>query len=269
MRARPGSRACRRARTATCRRSTTTASIGSRPRIRDLPVVLNGGIASLEQAAEHLERLDGVMMGRAAYQEPWRLLDGRSRCCSARPRRSRRPRRPPRRSSPISSASLRAARGSTPSRATCSACSAACRARAPSAGIWRREAVKPGAGADVLAEALALVAGHRRRDCGAHRGGVIRRSSSRKPGHDASVSRSASCSGSPLAIVVGGVVTGILAGLFGIGGGAHHRAGPLRGLPRARRAGGGAHAALRRHLDRDHRADQHPLLPDPSRARAR
>jgi tRNA-dihydrouridine synthase A len=39
-----------------------------------LAVVLNGGIASPEQAAEHLTRLDGVMMGRAAYQEPWRLL---------------------------------------------------------------------------------------------------------------------------------------------------------------------------------------------------
>jgi len=39
-----------------------------------LAVVLNGGIASLDQAAAHLQRLDGVMMGRAAYQEPWRLL---------------------------------------------------------------------------------------------------------------------------------------------------------------------------------------------------
>jgi tRNA-dihydrouridine synthase A len=40
-----------------------------------LAVVLNGGIADLGQAAAHLERVDGVMMGRAAYQEPWRLLD--------------------------------------------------------------------------------------------------------------------------------------------------------------------------------------------------
>jgi tRNA-dihydrouridine synthase A len=40
----------------------------------DLPIILNGGIASIEQAAEHLKRVDGVMMGRAAYQEPWRLL---------------------------------------------------------------------------------------------------------------------------------------------------------------------------------------------------
>jgi tRNA-dihydrouridine synthase A len=39
-----------------------------------LPVVLNGGITSIEQAKAHLGRLDGVMMGRAAYQEPWRLL---------------------------------------------------------------------------------------------------------------------------------------------------------------------------------------------------
>jgi tRNA-dihydrouridine synthase A len=41
----------------------------------DLPVVINGGIASLEAAASHLDHVDGVMMGRAAYQEPWRLLE--------------------------------------------------------------------------------------------------------------------------------------------------------------------------------------------------
>src|SRR5262249_43737669 len=28
----------------------------------------------LDQAARHLDRVDGVMMGRAAYQDPWRLL---------------------------------------------------------------------------------------------------------------------------------------------------------------------------------------------------
>ena len=36
--------------------------------------MLNGGIVDLGQAAAHLRRVDGVMMGRAAYQEPWRLL---------------------------------------------------------------------------------------------------------------------------------------------------------------------------------------------------
>jgi tRNA-dihydrouridine synthase A len=40
----------------------------------DLAIVLNGGVATLEAAREHLQKLDGVMMGRAAYQEPWRLL---------------------------------------------------------------------------------------------------------------------------------------------------------------------------------------------------
>jgi tRNA-dihydrouridine synthase A len=40
----------------------------------DLDISLNGGIATVEQAATHLAHLDGVMMGRAAYQEPWRLL---------------------------------------------------------------------------------------------------------------------------------------------------------------------------------------------------
>jgi tRNA-dihydrouridine synthase A len=39
-----------------------------------LTVVLNGGIAGVEQALTHLQHVDGVMMGRAAYQEPWRLL---------------------------------------------------------------------------------------------------------------------------------------------------------------------------------------------------
>jgi len=41
----------------------------------DLVVVLNGGVSDLEQAAAHVQRVDGVMMGRAAYQEPWSLLD--------------------------------------------------------------------------------------------------------------------------------------------------------------------------------------------------
>ncbi len=40
----------------------------------DRAIVINGGIASLEQAQSQLMHVDGVMMGRAAYQEPWRLL---------------------------------------------------------------------------------------------------------------------------------------------------------------------------------------------------
>ncbi|MCA6108270.1 tRNA dihydrouridine(20/20a) synthase DusA [Bradyrhizobium cenepequi] len=40
----------------------------------DVPIIINGGIASLDEAKRHLAHVDGVMLGRAAYQEPWRLL---------------------------------------------------------------------------------------------------------------------------------------------------------------------------------------------------
>jgi tRNA-dihydrouridine synthase A len=39
-----------------------------------LAIMLNGGITELDQAVSHLSGVDGVMMGRAAYQDPWRLL---------------------------------------------------------------------------------------------------------------------------------------------------------------------------------------------------
>ena len=40
----------------------------------DLPVIINGGIADLAEAKAHLAHVDGVMLGRAAYHDPWRLL---------------------------------------------------------------------------------------------------------------------------------------------------------------------------------------------------
>jgi tRNA-dihydrouridine synthase A len=40
----------------------------------DVPIIINGGIAGLAEARQHLVHVDGVMLGRAAYQEPWRLL---------------------------------------------------------------------------------------------------------------------------------------------------------------------------------------------------
>ena len=36
----------------------------------ELTIVINGGIATLDQAEEHLRHVDGVMLGRAAYQTP-------------------------------------------------------------------------------------------------------------------------------------------------------------------------------------------------------
>jgi tRNA-dihydrouridine synthase A len=39
-----------------------------------VPIAINGGIGSLTQAAAHLDHLDGVMLGRAAYQDAGLLL---------------------------------------------------------------------------------------------------------------------------------------------------------------------------------------------------
>jgi tRNA-dihydrouridine synthase A len=39
-----------------------------------LPVAINGGIGTIAQIREHLRHVDGVMLGRAAYQEPEILL---------------------------------------------------------------------------------------------------------------------------------------------------------------------------------------------------
>ncbi|MCB1529136.1 MAG: tRNA dihydrouridine(20/20a) synthase DusA, partial [Hyphomicrobiaceae bacterium] len=39
----------------------------------ELTIVINGGIASLDEAQAHLAHVDGVMLGRAAYQTPYIL----------------------------------------------------------------------------------------------------------------------------------------------------------------------------------------------------
>ncbi|MDX2427860.1 MAG: tRNA dihydrouridine(20/20a) synthase DusA [Xanthomonadales bacterium] len=41
----------------------------------DLQVVINGGIGSLDEVKKHLEHVDGVMLGRAAYHTPWLLTE--------------------------------------------------------------------------------------------------------------------------------------------------------------------------------------------------
>src|SRR6185437_11519238 len=41
----------------------------------DLPVTLNGGIQTIEDMRRHLTHVDGVMLGRVAYQEPYRLAE--------------------------------------------------------------------------------------------------------------------------------------------------------------------------------------------------
>ncbi|MBO6784764.1 MAG: tRNA dihydrouridine(20/20a) synthase DusA [Alphaproteobacteria bacterium] len=41
----------------------------------DLHITINGGIETLDAAAGHLEHVDGVMLGRAAYQNPYLLAE--------------------------------------------------------------------------------------------------------------------------------------------------------------------------------------------------
>jgi len=121
-----------------------------------LPIVLNGGVTTVEGARNHLQKLDGVMMGRAAYQEPWRLLAVDAELFGEVP---------PFASAKAAAAALmpyierELARGSRLHSIT----------RhlhglfhaVPGARAFRRHlataAVKPGACSDVLAEALALV----------------------------------------------------------------------------------------------------------------
>jgi tRNA-dihydrouridine synthase A len=122
----------------------------------DFEIVLNGGIATLEQARAELNCVDGVMMGRAAYQEPWRLLAADVLLFGA----------------PAPFASAReAALAVIPyiERETAKGARLHAITRhvlglfraVPGARAFRRhlatEAVKPGAGAAVMADALALV----------------------------------------------------------------------------------------------------------------
>ena len=121
-----------------------------------LPIVLNGGVADIEQAGHHLDRLDGVMMGRAAYQEPWRLLAVDPMLFDA-PAPFATPKQAAAALIPYIECEL--ARG-TRLHAITRHLHGLFRA-VPGARAYRRHlataAVKPGAGSDVLIEALALV----------------------------------------------------------------------------------------------------------------
>jgi tRNA-dihydrouridine synthase A len=121
-----------------------------------LPVVLNGGVASVAEAAAHLDRLDGVMMGRAAYQEPWRLMEVDPLVFGTAA-----PLRAPKEAAQalIPYIELELGRGTRLSAITRHMLGLF--RGVPGARAFRRHlatyAVKPGAGTDVLIEALALI----------------------------------------------------------------------------------------------------------------
>ncbi len=44
-------------------------------RFPNMPIIINGGIRTLEECRRHLAHVDGVMMGRAAYEHPAMLME--------------------------------------------------------------------------------------------------------------------------------------------------------------------------------------------------
>lgn len=123
----------------------------------DLFIVLNGGVASLEEAEAHLAQVDGVMLGRAAYHTPGLLGDVDSRIFGA--------------GDPVSSVDAIARYRPYVARELARGTHLAAMTRhmlgffhgQPGARAWRRiltvEGVKPGAGLEVLDAALAEVSG--------------------------------------------------------------------------------------------------------------
>ena len=59
----------------------------------DLEIIINGGIRDLDSAEAHLGRVDGVMLGRVAYHEPYMLAGVDARFYGAAQQPSRRVRR--------------------------------------------------------------------------------------------------------------------------------------------------------------------------------
>ncbi|MGD8235150.1 MAG: tRNA dihydrouridine(20/20a) synthase DusA [Chromatiales bacterium] len=124
----------------------------------DLEIIINGGVETLDQAEGHLARVDGVMIGRAAYHNPWLLADADRRLFGAEnPVKSRA--EVVEMMIPYLEAHLRE-EGGKPSHVTRHMLGLF--NGQPGARKWRRalseNAVRKDAGAEVLTEALQLVA---------------------------------------------------------------------------------------------------------------
>lgn len=125
-----------------------------------LEVAINGGVVSLDEAAVHLERVDGAMIGRAAYAEPAMLLDADRRIFGT-------PARPMPSQHDIARAMLpyvrRMRADGVPLHRIATHMLGLFSGR-PGARAWRRmlggACHRPGAGPEVIEEALALVPEH-------------------------------------------------------------------------------------------------------------
>lgn len=52
---------------------------------KDLEIIINGGIKSIDSCKQHLKLVDGVMVGREAYQHPWLLSSVDEQLFGAKP----------------------------------------------------------------------------------------------------------------------------------------------------------------------------------------
>lgn len=123
----------------------------------DLTIVINGGIASLDEAQTHLAHVDGVMLGRAAYHTPALLGEADARLFGA--------------AETVTPAQAVARYRPYIARQLAAGTHLAAMTRhmlglfhgAPGARTWRRiltvESVKPGAGLEVVDAALCAVSG--------------------------------------------------------------------------------------------------------------
>lgn len=122
-----------------------------------LTIVINGGITSLAEAEEHLRHVDGVMLGRAAYHTPAILAEADARIFGE--------------GSPVAPFQAVAAYRDYVAAELARGTHLAAMTRhmlglfhgVPGARTWRRiltvEAVKPGAGLEVIDRALAAISG--------------------------------------------------------------------------------------------------------------
>jgi tRNA-dihydrouridine synthase A len=121
----------------------------------DLPIAINGGIETLEEAADHLRHVDGVMFGRAAYQNPGLLAEVDAELFGADGRTDVRAAA----ESMVPYIAAHISRGGKVSNVTRHMLGLF--AGQPGARAYRRhlatEAVKPGATEQVLTEALGLI----------------------------------------------------------------------------------------------------------------
>ena len=169
----------------------------------DLTIVMNGGIATLDEAAAHLRHVDGVMLGRAAYQNPAMLAEVDARFFGGMPVHDRRTRSKPISNMSRTNCARRAAERDDQAHAR-PVQRPAGRARFPPPSVRERDQAG------------------RQSSNAARRAGASVPPPARRPPPDMDFLTTTSQSDLgvfALGLVIAGVVGGLIAGMLGVGGG--------------------------------------------------